>query len=58
MVKKTRNLLRTERKNQIFLGNLITSRGPGTALEFSLALVEALVGKEMANSLANGMLLK
>jgi protein DJ-1 len=40
----------------IFAGNLITSRGPGTALEFSLALVEALVGKEMANSLANGML--
>jgi protein DJ-1 len=39
-------------------GTLITSRGPGTALEFSLAIVEALVGKEMANSLATGMLLK
>ncbi|XP_059487477.1 Parkinson disease protein 7-like [Neocloeon triangulifer] len=39
-------------------GNLITSRGPGTALEFALAITEALVGKEQADSLANGMLLK
>ena len=27
-------------------GNLITSRAPGTALEFALKLVEVLVGKE------------
>jgi protein DJ-1 len=38
-------------------GNLITSRGPGTALEFSLALVQATVGKETADKLAAGMLL-
>jgi 4-methyl-5(b-hydroxyethyl)-thiazole monophosphate biosynthesis len=29
-------------------GNLITSRGPGTAAEFALALVERLAGKEAA----------
>ncbi|XP_065335458.1 Parkinson disease protein 7 homolog [Cloeon dipterum] len=39
-------------------GNIITSRGPGTALEFSLAIVEALVGKDKAQEVANGMLFK
>ncbi|XP_022090387.1 protein DJ-1zDJ-1-like [Acanthaster planci] len=39
-------------------GNLITSRGPGTAFEFALALVEALKGKEVADSLIPPMLLK
>ena len=29
-------------------GNLITSRGAGTAAEFGLALLEALEGKEAA----------
>lgn len=29
-------------------GNLVTSRGPGTALEFALKLVELLAGKEKA----------
>ena len=28
-------------------GNIITSRGPGTALPFALDLIEALVGKEI-----------
>lgn len=51
-------LLLKVRKCNKFVGTLITSRGPGTALEFSLAVVEALVGKEMANSLANGMLVQ
>ena len=37
-------------------GNLITSRGPGTALEFALALVDALCGCETAEKLAAGML--
>lgn len=27
-------------------GNIITSRGPGTSMDFALALVEALVGKQ------------
>jgi protein deglycase len=37
-------------------GNIVTSRGPGTALEFSLAVVEKLVGGAKANELANAML--
>ncbi len=39
-------------------GNIITSRGPGSALEFSLELVEILVGKEKAESLSQGLLAK
>jgi protein deglycase len=37
-------------------GNVITSRGPGTALHFALTLVEHLVGKESARELTAGML--
>lgn len=36
--------------------NLITSRGPATAMAFSLTLVEALCGKEKAAEIAAGML--
>lgn len=39
-------------------GNVITSRGPGTALEFALNLVEQLVGKRDAAQLREGMLVK
>ena len=39
-------------------GNIITSRGPGTALEFTLKIVEALAGKERAAGLRKGMLVK
>ncbi|MBI3999896.1 MAG: DJ-1/PfpI family protein [Candidatus Omnitrophica bacterium] len=39
-------------------GNIITSRGPGSALEFALELVEKLVGKEKAETLSEGMLVK
>jgi DJ-1 family protein len=39
-------------------GNVITSRGPGTATEFSLALVEKLVDKAMVQSLSNDMVVK
>ena len=37
-------------------GHLITSRGPGTALEFSLAIVELVQGKAAADKLAAGMI--
>ncbi len=38
--------------------NIITSQGPGTALEFGLKLAERLVGKEKAKEVASRMLVK
>ena len=32
-------------------GNIITSQGPGTAIEFALAIVEKLIGKETAGKI-------
>ncbi len=37
-------------------GNIVTSRGPGTALAFTLKLVELLVGREKAEELRENML--
>ena len=37
-------------------GPIVTSRGPGTALEFATALVERFVDKETADGLRAGML--
>ncbi len=37
-------------------GNIITGRGPGTALYFSLKVVEQLQGRDRANQLAQAML--
>src|SRR5688572_22711611 len=37
-------------------GNVLTSRGPGTALEFALAIVADLEGKAAADKLRSGML--
>ncbi len=39
-------------------GQIVTSRGPGTALEFSLTLVARLVGEEAASGLRAGMLVR
>lgn len=39
-------------------GNLITSQGPGTSLEFALEIVRELVGNEMAASLREKMIIK
>ena len=36
--------------------NCITSRGPGTAMEFALKLVEVLYGEQMATKIAESML--
>jgi len=37
-------------------GNVVTSRGPGTAMQFALELVEKLAGRETAQGLRQGML--
>ena len=39
-------------------GKFITSRGPGTCVDFALKIVENLVSKEKADSVAQGMLVK
>lgn len=39
-------------------GNVITSRGPGTALEFSLELAALLAGPEASRKIAEAMLAK
>jgi 4-methyl-5(b-hydroxyethyl)-thiazole monophosphate biosynthesis len=39
-------------------GNCITSRGPGTAIEFALALVEASYGADLAQEIGGHMLVK
>ena len=39
-------------------GKVITSRGPGTAFEFALALVEALKGKATVDEIVPPMILK
>ena len=38
-------------------GNVVTSRGPGTAFEFALELVKLLRGPELASKLRQAMLL-
>ncbi|MDH5370985.1 MAG: DJ-1/PfpI family protein, partial [Gammaproteobacteria bacterium] len=40
------NNMRYEEKAVVVDGKVITSRGPGTAMDFSLTLIELLVGKE------------
>jgi transcriptional regulator GlxA family with amidase domain len=39
-------------------GNVITSAGPGTALEFGLAVSEALFGNGVSSKIGSGMLVK
>lgn len=39
-------------------GKLVTSRGPGTAMEFAMALVELLVGRQKAEEVNQGVLAK
>ncbi len=39
-------------------GNLVTASGPGFAVEFGLALLELVAGKDVADSVAGGMLIE
>lgn len=39
-------------------GNILTSRGPGTSFEFGLAIVETLMGKEVAEQVKAPLILK
>ena len=41
----------------VVANNLITSRGPGTAFEFALALVKVLMGKEKREEIEGPMIL-
>ncbi|MFY9178775.1 MAG: DJ-1 family glyoxalase III [Venatoribacter sp.] len=44
------------RQNVVHDGNIITSRGPATAMEFALFLVEVLVGEKKAKEVQDGLL--
>ena len=47
---------KSECENRVVVdGNLITSRGPGTSMEFALAIVEKFFGREKALDLAKTM---
>ncbi|CAK7327687.1 unnamed protein product [Dovyalis caffra] len=47
----------SEIENRVVVdGNLITSRGPGTSMEFALAIVEKLLGRDKALEVAKIML--
>ncbi|CAL5332065.1 unnamed protein product [Camellia sinensis] len=39
-------------------GKVVTSRGPGTAMEFSVALVEQLFGKDKANEVSGPLVMR
>ncbi|TID19332.1 DJ-1 protein [Venturia nashicola] len=45
-----------ESERVVINGKVITSRGPGTAMEFALTIVEVLVGKEKRQEVAGPML--
>jgi 4-methyl-5(b-hydroxyethyl)-thiazole monophosphate biosynthesis len=47
-----------EDKTVVEDGNVLTSRGPGTALYFGLAIVQRLVGKDKAQQIREAMLVQ
>lgn len=47
----------SECENRVLVdGNVITSRSTGTAMEFAVAVVEKLLGREAAREVAEGLL--
>ncbi|MCF7873060.1 MAG: DJ-1/PfpI family protein [Candidatus Omnitrophica bacterium] len=49
----------TYKKQEVIIDkNIITSRGPATAMQFALKIVEKLAGKEMSNKVAKATLFK
>ncbi|TVU22880.1 hypothetical protein EJB05_32601 [Eragrostis curvula] len=47
----------SECENRVLVdGNLITSRSPGTAMEYAVAIVEKLLGRDAAREVAEGLL--
>jgi 4-methyl-5(b-hydroxyethyl)-thiazole monophosphate biosynthesis len=47
-----------EDKNVVGDGTVLTSKGPGTALQFGIAIVERLAGRKRAEEIIDAMLLK
>jgi len=47
-----------EERSVVTDGNVLTSRGPGTALAFGLAIVERLINKDKAQKIKEAMLIK
>lgn len=45
-----------ESERVVISGHVITSRGPGTAMEFALTIVEVLAGKDKRREVAGPML--
>ena len=50
--------MRLQRDSVAFDGNIITSRGMGTAIDFALALVARLEGASAADKIAKGIIYK
>jgi len=52
---KTKGSLRID-KNVTLCDNIVTSKGPGTAIEFALTLISLLIDKDTANKIADAVL--
>jgi transcriptional regulator GlxA family with amidase domain len=50
-------LCRRASQRVVVAANCVTSRGPGTAFEFSLALIEQLLGAEQMSAVAGPMVM-
>ena len=56
MEKLPTDVVKSESRVQVD-GKVVTSRGPGTAMEFGVALIELLYGKEKAEEVAGQMVI-